>query len=176
MCQLLRQRGSKVTLENGICLVDMGGEVTVAYKIFGVRGVGFADWENHFALECSFGVIARYVVGPYFLRQTECCPGFRPSGIKGNVSDDFGSFGAGDAIFLCVLKMMHQRAVGDSLADESRHRHERAVAQRQKVVAAPYFSEKNVIVEMREFRCELAEDVVSGGLYYFLLCHNIKYE
>ena len=42
------------------------------------------------------------------------------------------------------------------------------------MIAAPHFPEQDIVVEMRELGCELAERVTSGGLDDFLLCHGLQ--
>ena len=131
-------------------------EVTVAGEIFGIRRVGFADGENHFTLECRFCILAGRLFRPYVFRQTECRPCFRPTGIEADMCDDFGDFGAGDAVALRRLQMICQRIVGDALTDERCNRYQAAVAKTELVGAAPYLAEKDIVVEFRKFGCELA--------------------
>ena len=47
-------------------------KVTIALEIFGVSGVGFANREDHLALENGLGVLAFHVLIPYLLCQIEC--------------------------------------------------------------------------------------------------------
>lgn len=68
---------------------------------------------------------------------------------------------------------MEQGGVCDALADEGGDGHQAAVAEREQVIAAPDLAEKDVVIQMRELRRELAELIVPGCLYYFLLCHNV---
>ncbi len=98
-------------------------EVTVAGEIFGIRRVGFADGENHFALEGCLGIHAGRLFRPYVFGQTERRPCLGSSGIKTDVRDNFGDFGAGDAVVLRRLQMICQRIVGDALTDERCNRH-----------------------------------------------------
>ena len=90
------------------------------------------------------------------------------------MGNDFGDLGAGDAVFLRLLKMEAQRTVGDALADERGDRYQAAVAKTEAVSAAPHLTEEDIVVEFRELGSELAELCASGGLYYFLLCHNLE--
>ena len=76
-------------------------KITVALEVFGVSGVRLTDRENHLALECSFRIVAFYILAPHFLSQIECCPGFWPAGVQGDVGDDFCCFRAGNSIVLC---------------------------------------------------------------------------
>ena len=84
------------------------GEVAVADEILRVSRVRFADRENHFTLEYCLGILAGRVFRPYIFGETECRPSLGPSGIETDVGDDLGDFGAGDAIFLRLLKMEAQ--------------------------------------------------------------------
>jgi len=72
------------------------------------------------------------------------------------VCDDFGDFGAGDAVALRRLQMICQRIVGDALTDERCNRYQAAVAKTELVGAAPYLAEKDIVVEFCEFRGEPA--------------------
>ncbi len=89
------------------------------------------------------------------------------------MGDDFGDFGAGDAVVLRFPKMEAQRAVGDALTDKSGNRYQAAVAKSELVGAAPHLAEKDVVVEFGEFGGEPAQLVAPGGLYYLFLCHDI---
>lgn len=131
-------------------------EVTVAGEILGIRRVGFADGENHFALECSFCILSGRLFLPYLFRQTECRPCFRPTGIEADMCDDFGDFGVGDTVVLRRLQMICQRIVGDALTDERCDCNQAAVAKTELVGAAPYLAEKDVVVEFRKLGSELA--------------------
>ena len=93
-------------------------QITVALEILGVSGVRLADREDHLALECSLCVFAFHVFAPHLLSQIECCPGFWPTGVEGDVGDDLCRFRASNSIILCRLQVIFQRTVGDSLADE----------------------------------------------------------
>ena len=62
------------------------------------------------------------------------------------MGDDFGDLRAGDAILFSLLEMIGKRTVGDALRDKRGDRHEAAVAQRQKIIAAPYLAEKDIVV------------------------------
>ena len=64
-----------------------GSEVAVPNEILRVCGVGFADGENHFALEGSLAIVALRVVGPDFLRHAEGSPGIWPAGVEGDVGE-----------------------------------------------------------------------------------------
>lgn len=90
------------------------------------------------------------------------------------MGQDFGDFGAGDAVLLGFLQMIGERTVRNALAHQRGKRNEAAVAEAQQMIAAPHFPKENVVVEMREFGRELAERVLSGGLYDFLLCHDLQ--
>ena len=59
--------------------------------------------------------------------------------------DDFGDFGAGDAVALRRLQMICQRIVGDALTDERCNRYQAAVAKTELVGAAPYLAEKDIV-------------------------------
>ena len=85
------------------------------------------------------------------------------------MSKDFGHFGLRYSIFLCRFEVILERRVDQSLRHEDDHRYDGAVAEREQVVAAPHFSEKNVVIEVRELGCELAERVTSGCLLDFYL-------
>ena len=104
-------------------------KITVALEVFGVSGVGFANREDHLALESSLGIFTFHVLIPYLLCQIECCPGFRPTGVEGDVGDDFCRFCAGNSVVLCRLQVIFQRIVGDSLADKRSDCYQTAVAQ-----------------------------------------------
>ncbi len=49
-----------------------------------------------------------YIFRPHFLGLTESGPCFRPSGIKGNVRNDFRDFRTGDAVLLGSLQVISQ--------------------------------------------------------------------
>ena len=82
-------------------------QVAIACEILGIRRVGFADGENHFTLECSFCILAGRLFRPYVFGQTECRPCLRPTRVKTDMRDDFGDFGAGDAVVLRRLQMIY---------------------------------------------------------------------
>ena len=90
------------------------------------------------------------------------------------MSDDFGNLGTGNAVFLCRLEVVDERVVGDTLTDERGNRYQTAVAQTEAVGAAPHFAEEDIVVEFREFGCELAELGSPCRLYNLFLCHNMK--
>ena len=85
---------------------------------------------------------------------------------------DFGGLGAGDSVFLGFPEMESQGGIGNPLRDQGGDGYKTAVAQRKQIVAAPYFAEKDVVVEVGELGGEVAEGVAPGGLNYLLLCHN----
>lgn len=93
-------------------------QITVAFEVFGVSGVRFANREEHLALESSLSVFAFHVLIPYLLCQIEGSLGFRPAGVEGDVGDNLCRFRARNAIVLCRLQVIFQRIVGDSLADK----------------------------------------------------------
>ena len=104
-------------------------KITVAFEVFGISSVGFANREEHLALECSLGIFAFHVLIPYLLCQIECSPGLWSTGVEGDVGDDFCRFRTGNAIVLCRLQVIFQRIVGDSLADKRSDCYQTAVAQ-----------------------------------------------
>lgn len=63
-------------------------QITVAFKVFGISGVRFANREYHFALKGSLGIFAFYIFAPYFLCQIECSPSFRPASVKGDMDNN----------------------------------------------------------------------------------------
>lgn len=75
-------------------------KITVAFEIFGISGVRFANREDHLALECSLDIFAFHVLAPNLLCQIEGSPDFRPTSVEGDVGDDFYRFRAGD--FCCA--------------------------------------------------------------------------
>lgn len=75
-------------------------EVTVAGEISRIRRVGFADGENHFTLEGCLGILAGRVFRPHVFGKAKCRPSLRPTCVKTDMRDDFGDFGAGDAVVL----------------------------------------------------------------------------
>ncbi len=70
--------------------------------------------------------------------------------------------------------MICQRVVSNTLADERCNRNQAAVAKTELIGATPNLAEKNIVVEFREFRSELAKLVAPCRLYYLFLCHNIE--
>ena len=42
-------------------------QITVALEVLGISGVRLTDRENHLALECSFRIVAFYILAPHFL-------------------------------------------------------------------------------------------------------------
>ena len=46
-------------------------QITVAFEVFGVSGVGFANREYHLALESSLGIFSFHIFVPYLLCQIE---------------------------------------------------------------------------------------------------------
>ncbi|CCY39047.1 unknown [Tannerella sp. CAG:118] len=90
------------------------------------------------------------------------------------MSDDFGYLRTGDAVLLGRLQMEYQRMVRNTLADERSNRYQAAVAQAELVGAAPYLSEKNIVVKFRKFGGEFTQLVAPCRLYYLFLCHNIE--
>ena len=85
--------------ERYLVLADTS-QVAIALEIFGVGSVRLADRENHLALEGCLGIVALHVVCPNFLCQAKGCPRLWPSGIEGDVGDDLGCLGTGDAVLL----------------------------------------------------------------------------
>ena len=55
---------------------------------------------------------------PDLFCKIENCPGFWPAGIERNVGYNRGNLVFGDTVFLCVFKLIFERAVGDSLRHE----------------------------------------------------------
>src|SRR5699024_12599822 len=62
-------------------------EVTVAGEIFGIRYVGFADGENHFALEGCLGIHAGRIFHPHLFGKAECRPSLGPTRVKTDMRD-----------------------------------------------------------------------------------------
>ena len=81
-------------------------QITVAFEVFGISGVGFANREYHLALERSLGAFAFHIFVPHLLCQIECCPGFWSACVAGAVGDDLCRFRAGDAVVLCRRQMI----------------------------------------------------------------------
>ena len=90
------------------------------------------------------------------------------------MGDDFGDLRPADAVLAGRLQVIGERRVGHALADEGGQGDEAAVAQAQEVVAAPYLSEEDVVVQAGKLGGELAQLVTSGCLYNFLLCHTVQ--
>ena len=149
-------------------------EITVADEIAGISRIRFANRENHLPLKGRLGIRPLPVLGPNVLGQTEGRPGFRPTGIKTEMGNDFGYVGTGNAVVFGRLQMIYQRIVRNALTDERRKRHQTAVPQAEFVGAAPYLAEKDLVVQLRELRGERAQLVAAGRLYNLLLCHNVK--
>lgn len=93
-------------------------QITVAFEVFGVSYVGFANREYYLALESSLGVFAFHVFVPYLLCQIEGSLGLWPTCVEGDVSNNLCRFRAGNSVILCRLQVIFQRVIGDSLADE----------------------------------------------------------
>lgn len=155
-------------------LLRKGSQVAVAGEVLRIGRIGFADGENHRALERRTRIIARRILGPDILGQPECRPGLGPAGIKSDMGDDFGDFAAGDAVVLRRLEMEGERAVGDALADKRGNRHQTAVAETEFVGSAPHLPEKDVVVERGKFGGKLPQLVAPCRLDNLLLCHNMK--
>ena len=83
-------------------------QVTLTDKVLCKCGIRFSDWENHFVLESCLCLFSGYIFRPHFLGLTESGPCFRPSGIKGNVRNDFRDFRTGDAVLLGSLQVISQ--------------------------------------------------------------------
>ena len=150
------------------------GEVTVADEIPGVCRVRLTDGEYHLPLEGRFRILAGRILRPHVFGKAESRPRLRPTRVKSDMGDYLRNLGAGDAVFLRFLKMEAQRAVGDTLTDERGYRHQAAVAQPQFVGTAPHLTEKDIVVEFREFGGEVTQLVALRRLYYLFLCHNIE--
>ena len=90
-------------------------KITIAFEVFGISGVGFANREEYLALECSLGIFAFYfifafhVLAPYLLCQIKGSPGLWPAGVESDVGDDFCRFRTGNAIILCRLQVILDR-------------------------------------------------------------------
>ena len=67
-------------------------QITVAFEVFGVSYVGFANREYYLALESSLGVFSFHIFVPYLLCQIEGGPGLWPTCVEGDVSDNFCYF------------------------------------------------------------------------------------
>ena len=72
------------------------------------------------------------------------------------MGDNLGYLGAGDTVLFCRLKMVNERVVRNTLTDKRGNRYQTAVAQTELVRAAPYFAEKDIVVELRKLGGELA--------------------
>ena len=105
----------KGNIEERYLTVGYFRQITVAFEVLGISGVGFANREYHLALECSLGVFSFHIFVPYLLCQIESSPCLWPTGVEGDVGDDLCRFRAGNAVVLCRLQVIFQRAVGDSL-------------------------------------------------------------
>ncbi len=114
-------------------------EIAVAGEIFGVCRVGLADRKYHragefFALRSdgaggSLCAIPPDIVGPHILCKTESGPCLRPSGIERYVCQYLGNLGACYSVFLRLLEVICQRAVGNALRDKRCDCDKTAVAQ-----------------------------------------------
>lgn len=82
---------------------------------------------------------------------------------------DFSDFSFGYSILLCRFKMVLERRIGQPLRHEGDNGYDGTVAERKEVIAAPYFSEKNIIIQTRKFGSKIAECVTSGRLLDFHL-------
>ncbi len=140
-------------------------EIAVAGEVSGIRRIWLADREYQFALKEGSGVGDRGVVAPHLQRLIEGSPSLGPAGVESHLGEYLGDFGAGHAVFAGRLQVICERAVGDTAAYKRRDRHDAAVAQRQAVGAAPYLTEKHIVVEPGKFRREAAQAVAAGSLY-----------
>lgn len=85
------------------------------------------------------------------------------------MGEDFGHLCPGHPVLFGRFEMVLERGIGQPLRHEGYHRDDGTVAERKQVVAAPYFPEEDVVVQVCEFGRELSERVASGGLLDFYL-------
>ena len=131
-------------------------QIAIACEILRIGRIGLADGKDHLALESGLGIFAGRVLGPHALGQIECRPCLRPTGVETDMGDNLGYLGAGDTVLFCRLKMVNERVVRNTLTDKRGNRYQTAVAQTELVRAAPYFAEKDIVVELRKLGGELA--------------------
>ena len=146
-----------------------GRNIALSDEILGIGIIRLANRKNDglciFFERTDCGTIG--IFSPNLFCHTKSCPCLGPARIKSGVGKDFGHFGFGYSVFLCRFEVILERRVGQSLRHEGDHRYDGAVAERKEVIATPHLPEKDVVIEVRELGCELAERVTSGCLLDF---------
>ena len=147
-------------------------EIALSDEVFGISGVGLADGENHLALELCFGISLRIgFVCPHLFGLAESSPCFGPTRVEGNVREYLGNLLPRDAVGLGVLQVISQTAVGHAHAHECHHGDKAAVTERELVLPVPHLSKEHVVVELGEFRCEVAQLLAACILLNRFLFH-----
>ena len=158
-------------IHHGYTIRHNRGYIALSDEILGIRIVGFAHRENN-GLCIRFerggsGTVRR--ISPNLLSHAECCPRFRPTGIKGGMGQDFGYFCFGYAVLLCRFEVILERRIGQSLRHEGDNGNDGTVAEREQVIATPYLSEENIVVQTGELGGKLTKRIAPGGLFDFYL-------
>ena len=83
-------------------------QVTVAYEVLCICGIGLSYREYHLALESGLSTVCLCILGPHVLSKTESAPSIGPSGIECDVGKHLGYLGTGHAVLPCELQMMGQ--------------------------------------------------------------------
>ena len=150
------------------------GEIAFALKVFGVCGVRLTNRKYHFLLKAFFFSCRICRVSPDLLRYAESRPRIGPAGIKGSLCQQCGNLPAGDAVPFAHFEVRTERRVNKPLAEQNRNGNHTAVVQRKRRIVPDSLAEKNIVVQLREFRSEIAEHGAPGGLFDFFLCHKCR--
>ena len=91
------------------------------------------------------------------------------------MSDGRDDFRLTNPMMFDILQVVLQGSIRDSLSHESCHSQE-APGFQVKVLVVPVFTEKNVIIIVGKFRCEVPQLITTSSLYdFFLLFSNISF-
>ena len=149
-----------------------GSRVTLTDEILGIGIVGFPHGEND-SLRVGFERTCRHAVcitaGPNLFCHTESRPRFRPARVECGMGEYFGYLGSGHSVLLRRFEMVLERGIGQSLRHQGHYGYDGTVAERKQIVPAPYFPEKNIIVQTCKFGGKFSERVASGSLLDFYL-------
>ena len=153
--------GFKGDVERRNLLHRHGFEITLTDKILRKSVVRLADGQR----QRGNGIVLLTVdLG----NQRECAPSLGPAAVERKLCYDFHGFLFRNAVLLAQRQMRLELRI-QARREESRDGDHTSVPRRKLFFTRPYLAEKDVIVQLREFRSELSKVISASRLLFHML-------